>query len=274
VPAPSRIGDLKTRVLSALAFGPPILAAAWFGGLAFDAVIVLVAILGTREWVRLAEPDDRRGWPLAQAIAAVLIVVAVDFHFGAAAGFVTAALATPCLWLASRLRGCAHPWLLAATVPYIGIACLSLMWVRNDTGEDGRALFFFLLLVIWATDIGGYAAGRSIGGPKLAPRFSPKKTWAGLVGGMIAAAGVGYAVASVDSAALPGVAALAGAVLAVVGQMGDLFESYMKRRSDVKDSGSLIPGHGGLLDRIDGLIAAAPVFAVIHAVAGRGLGWW
>lgn len=130
-------------------------------------------------------------------------------------------------------------------------------------------LLIYLLFCIWATDIGAYAAGKSIGGPKLAPRISPKKTWAGLVGGMLSAAAFGAGVAVAFDAERPWLAAVLGMVLAVVGQIGDLFESGIKRRFDVKDSGRLIPGHGGLLDRVDGLIVAAPVFALFHATLGK-----
>lgn len=270
---PSRVGDLKTRVISALVLAPPMLAAAWLGGPLFNVIIVLVAILGTREFVRLAEPGEQ-AWPFALGLAAVLAVVGTDLLFGTRSGLAAAALITPVLWVAARARGMHHPALMALTVPYVALACIALMWVRNETGDDGRALFFFLLLAIWATDIGAYAAGKSIGGPKLAPRFSPKKTWAGLVGGMVAAALVGYGVALLGNAERPWIAAAIGATLALVGQAGDLFESHMKRRSHVKDSGTLIPGHGGLLDRIDGLIAAAPVLALIHGLAGEGLSWW
>ncbi|WP_404813489.1 phosphatidate cytidylyltransferase [Indioceanicola profundi] len=249
------------------------MAAAWFGGWLFELILVAAAVLSAREWVRLAEPGPQ-SWTLGLSIPAVLIVIGADLLSGMQAGLVAAALATPALWLAARLRGMKHPGLVALTVPYIGLACVALIWLRNDTGDDGRGLLFFLLFAIWATDVGAYAAGRSIGGPKLAPRFSPKKTWAGLIGGMVAAALFGYGVAFLDGAGRPWIAAIIASILAVIGQIGDLFESHMKRRSQVKDSGTLIPGHGGLLDRIDGLIAAAPVFALIHGLAGDGMGWW
>src|SRR5215468_347717 len=113
--------------------------------------------------------------------------------------------------------------------------------------DDGRVAVFWLLGIVWATDIGAYAAGRALGGPRLAPRVSPNKTWAGLAGGVVGAALAGAAVAAAGSAPVGGLA-LAGGVLAVVAQAGDLGESLAKRRFGVKDTGTLIPGHGGLLD--------------------------
>jgi len=134
-------------------------------------------------------------------------------------------------------------------------------------------LILFLLLTVWANDIGAFVVGRGLGGPRLAPSISPAKTWAGFWGGITAAGLVGGLVALVAGAQAPLAAVVLGAVLAVVGQGGDLFESAIKRRYKVKDSGQLIPGHGGLLDRIDGLVAAAPVLALFQAVVGSRLNW-
>lgn len=270
---PSRGGDLKTRVISAILIGPPILGAVWVGGWVFQAVVLLAAALSVREWVRLVEPGSRP-LPFVLSLFCVVAVVAVGIAWGGITALWMAGGATVVLYLAVTAIKAEHCKSLAFAVPYIGVACVALNWVRTETAEHGLALFLFLLLAIWATDIGAYAAGRSIGGPKLAPRISPKKTWAGLFGGMAAAALFGYLVPYVDGAAKPWVGSVIAAILAVAGQVGDLFESYVKRRSDVKDSGSLIPGHGGLLDRIDGLIVAAPVFALFHGLAGEWLRWW
>ena len=161
---------------------------------------------------------------------------------------------------------------LTALGPVAILGAMAGLWfIREQLGMTA-ALWVFGM--VWATDIGAYAAGRTIGGPKLAPRISPKKTWAGLIGGMISAAAFGAGVAVAYGAARPGFAALLAAVLAVVSQAGDFFESGVKRYFDKKDSGHLIPGHGGLLDRVDGLIVAAPVFALFHATLGKVLEWW
>ena len=152
---------------------------------------------------------------------------------------------------------------------YATLPLLAFLWLRYQSA-DGRDLIFWLLFVVWATDIGAYAAGRLIGGPKLAPSISPKKTWAGLLGGMACAALLGVVLSlfyeSVNGAKL----ALFGAVLAVVAQVGDLFESGVKRHFNVKDSSGLIPGHGGLLDRIDGLISVSLAVAAFELFSRTG----
>jgi phosphatidate cytidylyltransferase len=132
---------------------------------------------------------------------------------------------------------------------------------------------FWLFAVVWATDTAAYISGRLIGGPKLAPRFSPNKTWAGLIGGALAAALVGVIAATLmGDAPMPSMA-LASAGLAVVAQAGDLVESALKRRFGVKDASTLIPGHGGVLDRLDGMLFAAPVFVALMMWTGGVQSW-
>jgi phosphatidate cytidylyltransferase len=131
---------------------------------------------------------------------------------------------------------------------------------------SGLALTLWTLAIVWATDIGAYFAGRAIGGPKLAPRISPAKTWAGLGGGVVAAGIVGLLIAV--CAGLPSALHWLAAPLAVAAQAGDLFESWLKRRAGVKDSGRLLPGHGGALDRLDGVV---PVATLIGALFAGGL---
>lgn len=183
-----------------------------------------------------------------------------------------AAIAAPIMILEwTRLtRGAPTLRLLAWTY---GLAALvALLWLRHQP-VHGRETIVWLLACIWATDIGAYFVGRAAGGAKLAPTISPGKTWSGLVGGMawaaVTSAAVGYAFGLGETIAL----AVIGAVLAVVGQCGDLLESAAKRRAGVKDSGRLIPGHGGLLDRIDGLIAVLVAVGVARLIAGPGWPW-
>jgi len=154
-----------------------------------------------------------------------------------------------------------------------GLAALvALLWLRHQPAF-GRETILWVLICIWATDIGAYFVGRTAGGARLAPRISPGKTWSGLIGGMawaaVASAATGYAFGLGETVHL----AIAGAVLAVVGQAGDLLESAAKRRAGVKDSGRLIPGHGGLLDRIDGLMAVLVAVAIARLVAGTPWPW-
>ena len=179
----------------------------------------------------------------------------------AEAGLVILLVSAVLMWRLSRRL------LLASGVLYVGLAIVALIWLRGWPGTDGRTAVFFLVLVVWGSDIGAYVAGRLIGGPKLAPALSPAKTWSGAAGGLVAAMLVGEAVAGHVTL---GTAVFAG-LLAIVCQAGDLLESAIKRHVGVKDSGRLIPGHGGLLDRLDGLLAAAPVAALVVLASREGI---
>ncbi|HVC62498.1 MAG TPA: CDP-archaeol synthase [Acetobacteraceae bacterium] len=161
---------------------------------------------------------------------------------------------------------------LLAGVAYILLAAAGLVWLRADP-VVGRANLMFLLVLVWASDIGAYIAGRAVGGPRLAPRISPGKTVAGALGGWLAAVLVGV-VAAVPLAASPWRAAVLAGLLGVVAQAGDLLESFVKRHFGVKDSGRLIPGHGGLLDRLDALLAVALAASLLALMEGRGVVLW
>jgi phosphatidate cytidylyltransferase len=163
-------------------------------------------------------------------------------------------------------------------VVYIGLAGLALIHLRGDASA-GRANVIFLFLVVWASDIGAYMAGRWLGGPKLAPSVSPNKTWSGAIGGLASAMAVGalaaYVFDAVGARAVPvSRVLLVAGLLGVLSQAGDFFESWIKRHFHVKDSSSLIPGHGGLLDRLDGVLAAAPAAALLGVLLGPGESLW
>lgn len=159
-----------------------------------------------------------------------------------------------------------RPMLMAAGLVYLVLATLALLWLRGDD-VAGRGNMLFVLLVVWASDIGAYLVGRLIGGKRLAPSISPGKTWSGAIGGLLAAALVGAA-----EGFPAGVIVAVG--LGIVSQCGDLVESLAKRHAGVKDSGALIPGHGGLLDRLDGVLAAVPAAALLALALGRGGFLW
>ncbi len=166
----------------------------------------------------------------------------------------------------------------AAGFLYAAVAEIASVLLRMDAVKGFIALIF-VLLIVWVTDSGGYFAGRGIGGPKLWPRVSPKKTWAGAIGGFIASLAVAGIFAGLDLGKAGPLLMISG-VLSVVSQLGDLFESAVKRRFGVKDSSQIIPGHGGLLDRLDGFVAAvamAALFGFLRGGAdgvGRGLMVW
>lgn len=207
------------------------------------------------------------------ASALVLAPVALAcVWFGGIAWYalVTAAGLGVCWEWWKMCRG--EPLPLLAGFGYAVLAVAALAWLRADPA-GGRPALIFLLVVVWCSDIGAYAAGRLIGGRKLAPSISPGKTWSGAAGGLLAAI-VGAEVVAALWNGRPGPAMLAAAVLGVASQLGDLLESAVKRQFGVKDSGHLIPGHGGLLDRLDGLMAAALVAGGWAWVTGQGGPAW
>ncbi len=163
-------------------------------------------------------------------------------------------------------------WSVVGAV-YVAVPCIAVVWLRADE-TFGRETILWLFAVVWANDIGAYFTGRWLGGPKLAPRISPKKTWAGLAGGIVCTAAVGAATAALLQLPNPMTFVLLSAALAVVAHAGDLWESMVKRRFHAKDSGRLIPGHGGLLDRLDGLMAAAPAVAAGTILSGEAVLAW
>lgn len=258
--APTRWSDLGRRAVSASILAPIVLLCIWFGSVPFVLLIAAGAVGLSVEWVSLC-----RARPTAMPGLLVPLLILVS---GAAA-----VLGQPGAGLAVLLVSAVLVWrlmggvLLASGIIYVGLAVVALIWLRGWPGTDGRTAVLFVVLVVWASDIGAYAAGRLIGGPKLAPSLSPAKTWSGSVGGLIAAMLVGEAVAA---HATVGIGVFAGA-LAIACQAGDLLESAIKRHVGVKDSGRLIPGHGGLLDRLDGLLTAAPVAALVVLTSREGI---
>ncbi|MGK2739878.1 phosphatidate cytidylyltransferase [Tepidicaulis sp. LMO-SS28] len=264
---PGAGNELVRRIASALALIPAVLALLWLGGWPFAALLAAAGFILAREWAQLVygTPGRPVAWGTGLAVLLGLFLLeAVSPLAGAAAALtIMAALG---VWTALKGDG---PGRILGGFAYIVLPILALAWLRQ--AEEGFLLVLWLVLIVWATDTGAYAAGRLIGGPKLAPRFSPKKTWAGLVGGAVSAALVGALTAGwLLGQGVWQLAALS-AVLAVISQAGDIVESVLKRRAGVKDSGTLIPGHGGLLDRVDGLIfacLAASLLALIFQATG------
>jgi phosphatidate cytidylyltransferase len=251
---------LRQRIVSSLVLATGALAATVFGGWVFVTMVVVAIAIMAGEWSRLAVEVRAPHSMLLAGTGAVPILAVLTLAAGApglavstlAAGAVALAL------LALALPGWSA-WRAAGGAFYLGAPALALVWLRaHEPGGMEHLLWF--LVVIWATDICAYLVGRSVGGPKLAPCISPGKTWSGLLGGVAGASLLG-GLAAYALGAGHWLAAGVGGCLAMVGQAGDLFESALKRRAGVKDSGHLIPGHGGLLDRIDALVFAAPVFA-------------
>jgi phosphatidate cytidylyltransferase len=192
-------------------------------------------------------------------IALALVTVVLGGYFFAV---LVAGAATMMYFEWSRLvRGWGVGWLVAGFL-YALVPAIAVLWIREQPFL-GLSMVVWVFIVVWATDIGAFFAGRAIGGPKLAPSISPNKTIAGLVGGMFSAGLAGWA--WVDFSGVPPVFIWLAPLLAFAAQAGDLFESWLKRRANAKDSGTWLPGHGGLLDRLDGLVVVAPVTAVVFA---------
>jgi phosphatidate cytidylyltransferase len=252
---------LGKRIISALIMLPLALGAIWGGWPYYHLMITAGAGILAWEWSSLCGGGNcgKTGWVMVGAI--ILSLAAFKFfpEFSLLAIFF---LLLGVGGASLLFRDLGPIWSLGGFV-YISLPVLALFALRE--GPSGTPMIFWLFGVIWATDIGGYIFGRSIGGPKLAPSISPNKTWAGLLGGMLCAAGVGLAFAYADWRL-----AMVSAGLAVLAQIGDLFESKVKRHFGVKDSSQLIPGHGGLLDRVDGLLFVAPM--VWGAIYLRNLG--
>jgi len=254
--------NLSLRIVSAAALAPPVLVLAWLGGIWFGAAVALTMGAALREWLRAVS-----GKPIVAGYFALAAAMLAYWRFGAPVAIVwllVFAFATGILARSGRRE---NPWFAALGLPYVGLTMVALPWLR-DSFPNGWHLVLFVFLVVWASDIGAFAVGRTIGGPKLAPAASPNKTWSGLVGGLAAAGLVAFAWAVALAIKMPAYAIIVAIGLSLVGQGGDLFESSVKRRFRLKDSGGLIPGHGGLLDRIDGLLWATPVFALFCAFDG------
>jgi phosphatidate cytidylyltransferase len=261
------LGDLGSRLASGVILALLALAALWAGGWFFAAFWMVAAIAIIWEWQRLVGGPGLRTRLVAGAVAVAF-----------AAGL--ASLSYPQIALAAVLVGAAvaavaagrtHALWSGAGIVYAGLLVLAVCVLRNSLFH-GAAAILWLFAVVWTTDVMAYFGGRLIGGPKLWPRVSPGKTWSGFTVGVVAGAGVGAAVALASTT--PGEARIVPLVLlglcaAALSQAGDLFESGVKRRFGAKDSSHIIPGHGGVMDRLDGFVFAA-IFAVAVGAAHKG----
>lgn len=256
-------GELKARIIAGVILGCLTLGAVYFGGFAFSALVAVGAALVFSEWADMTGLSERE--PMVKGLA--LAVLAVALALGATGffmlGVIMSGLGASLLSLPyTRAPALMHRWVGAGLI-YAALPALALLWLRDGEGGDagGMARVLWLMAVVWSTDIGGYVFGRWLGGPKMAPRLSPNKTWAGFVGSLVFVLAAGLCARSLDTQGhIPPLIAALG--LAVVAIMGDLGESALKRGFGVKNSGSIIPGHGGVMDRVDGLLAAAPIFAL------------
>ncbi|MCK8781003.1 phosphatidate cytidylyltransferase [Rhizobium sp. NTR19] len=263
-------GELKRRILSGIVLAVVILAATYYGGNWFRLVAALTALLIYYEWstmTRLAERNFRTnafGWVIIGLLAADLVLNEGVFSVPVLGGATITAILLVLLGRAN--------WWLPGGIVYSGLSGISLAAIRADD-QAGLMAMLFIFAVVWATDILAYFVGRALKGPKLAPRISPGKTWSGAVGGTVSAIIASSALTLVVFSRLSLWTIVIAFLLSVASQIGDLFESFIKRRFGVKDSSHLIPGHGGVMDRVDGLVfacfAAFLLSVAYSALAGR-----
>lgn len=246
--------DLAVRTVSGLILVAIAGTALWLGGIAFWMLLMAGALAMQHEWAGLVGRVERRRLSMLALMASLsMLSPLADGPGFLSLGFIIGGA----FFIAAIDRG----FSLALGIFYCAMPVMALLYLRQQ--DNGLLLAFWTMATVWATDVGAYFAGRGIGGPKIAPSISPSKTWAGLAGGMIAA--FAFAIALREGFDLPFILVIASAPLAIIAQMGDFLESWMKRQAGVKDSGTLIPGHGGILDRVDGLVPVAPVVATLVA---------
>ena len=262
---------LKSRVASALLLAPLVLAVLYVGYPAFDLLVAAAVAVMAWEWARLCSRGrfGLSGFVFTATVVAAVGVAAIGLHGTAILLLPGGALLVGAL-VAMR-SGRTALW-TAAGVLAVGITGIALVWLR--AAPDGLAIALWFLVAVWTTDIAAFFVGRAIGGPRLAPSISPNKTRAGLAGGVAGAAIWSALWALWTDAGQAGTLALVGAGTAVLAQLGDLGESLVKRRFGAKDAGTLIPGHGGLLDRVDGIMGAAPIVALSIALAEGDMSRW
>lgn len=259
----------RLRLASGLVIAPVVLVLMYMGGIPYAVLIAAVGAAGLFEWLRLVDGNvpvvDQA--VIYGALLAALILAACGFPL---LGVALIVLVTAGLYAHRRQVGDNAAIWCALGLPYMAASGVAMIYLRAMSMQ-GFILTCFLFASVWGMDIGGYVAGRLIGGPKLAPHISPNKTWAGFFGGIVLAVVLAGVVLLCAKAAYITIGLEVAVLLALVTQGGDLFKSFFKRRAGVKDSGGLIPGHGGVLDRIDGLVFAAMVLALLQAFGGNFL---
>ena len=258
IPAKSKFGGLALRSISAVVILAITVVPVYLGAQYFNLFLAAIALLSGMEWARIS--GENRKWGGVLLSFTVLGAFSLSQFHGETPALILLAVGSVFCAITMVVRGRASGAVLVLFgACYLFVGFYSAATIRHH--PDGMAYFGLLVAMVIATDTGAYFSGKNIGGPKLAPVISPNKTWAGLLGGMLAATLMGAGFAYVFEAGILLYSGL-GMLVAVIAQMGDLLESWMKRRAGLKDSSNLIPGHGGVLDRIDGFLAATPAFMI------------
>lgn len=244
--------DLKPRLIAGAVMAAIALLLLYAGTTPFALLVVSVALVMCWEWGRLVRGEE---FGPALVIHALAIVVAGVLAAVGLPALGLAALAIGAVVLVSMPFG-PRRLMSAVGIAYVGFPLIGMLWLRNDPSLGFEAVLF-IFAIVWGSDIGAFAAGRGIGGPKLWPRISPNKTWAGFFGGLTAGLVAGIIFAQFVHGTSGVVLAVTGLILAFAAQIGDLAESALKRRFGIKDSSAIIPGHGGVMDRADSTVAVS-----------------
>lgn len=276
VPAkPNFQRELFLRIVSSAVIIPVVAYADYSGGVFFNCLLLFVCACMAWEWGLLSGTQRMLTRYLLAGVACIPVLTYLILGDYYLTGLVLAASSIAMTAYLAVFDKAGEKRLTGAGIAYVSFACLSAIWIRGHV--DGFGFFTLLLMIVIATDVFAFIVGRTIGGPKVAPSISPNKTWSGALGGLTASAIAAFAFVYLystdqetpilgESSTHMWVFMIGAAILSVASQAGDFFESWLKRRADVKDSGSIIPGHGGMLDRLDGFLAATPTLAIMLAV--------
>lgn len=257
--------ELQLRIMSAIAMAAVAIGTAWLGGPVFATVWTIVALVVLKEWVGIVWPEAP---PVVRALAAgaVFLAAAAAYAQNGWIAFVAFDLAVIVVWFSDEKRRKD----MAVGLIYAGALAASVVACRGHV-PAGMIVIFWLFAAVWGTDTLAYFTGRALGGPKLWPAVSPKKTWSGAIGGLVGAILLSYIVLRVCGVTMSSFHFALTLAFSVATQAGDLFESAIKRRFGVKDSGSIIPGHGGAMDRLDGFIFAVAAALICGVILSGGL---
>ncbi|MGV3553243.1 phosphatidate cytidylyltransferase [Rhizobium sp.] len=249
--------ELQLRIVSAIVLAAVILIATWLGGVVFSLVAAAISLLIFHEWTSITGHQKIASRLTAFGWASVVVVAVETIFRGQNSGYFSSLVILIAFTLTAAVIGAikGRGYWLAGGVFYAGLSGISLTALRGS-GDAGLIGILFIFAIVWGTDILAYFVGRAIGGPKLAPAISPGKTWSGAIGGTVAGVIAGSAVVMISGFGLTYGHVVIAALLSIFSQIGDLFESFIKRKFGVKDSSHLIPGHGGVMDRVDGLVFA------------------
>ena len=272
-PATKPVSDLRLRTVSSIVLVLGALAAVFAGGIWFRLSILAVAVLMAVEWGTLIGRDGQRNRARWLVVVPVVAALGVSFAIGPGIALAVGLAGAILSAVVASFQGIARAgWMISAALSTM-VTGVAVIWLR-ELPETGLAVVIWMLATVAATDVGAYLIGRTVGGPKLCPSISPGKTWSGAIGGVCAAGVVAFVTSLLVQDARPEVLFPMTVLLSVVGQGGDLMESALKRNFKVKDSGGLIPGHGGVLDRVDAQMAVIQVVALSVLLSGGSVLAW